>query len=79
MVPRSGRVHGTKATILVVDDSPAMLRYLRLILENDSYQVETASNGADALLRIRQGSSCVLVLMIRARCDARLCWARRRI
>ncbi len=63
MVPRSGRVHGTKATILVVDDSPAMLRYLRLILENDSYQVETASNGADALLRIRQGCSPAVVLL----------------
>lgn len=63
MVPRSPRAHGTKATILVVDDSPAMLRYLRLILEVDSYQVETASNGADALLRIRQGCSPAVVLL----------------
>ena len=63
MVPRSPRAHGTKATILVVDDSPAMLRYLRLILEIDSYQVETASNGPDALLRIRQGCSPAVVLL----------------
>ena len=35
MVPYSARAHGAKARILVVDDSPAMLRYLRLILEID--------------------------------------------
>jgi CheY-like chemotaxis protein len=63
MVPRSARAKGAKATILVVDDSPAMLRYLRLILEIDSYQVETVSNGADALLRIRQGYSPAIVLL----------------
>jgi DNA-binding NtrC family response regulator len=40
-----------------------MLRYLRIILEIDSYQVETASNGADALLRIRQGYSPAVVLL----------------
>src|SRR2546423_12454947 len=63
MVPLSARADGTKATILVVDDSPAMLRYLRLLLEIDSYQVETASNGADALLCIRQGCSPAVVLL----------------
>jgi CheY-like chemotaxis protein len=63
MVPRSARANRAKATILVVDDSPAMLRYLRLILEIDSYQVETVSNGADALLRIRQGCSPAVVLL----------------
>ena len=63
MVPRSARANRAKATILVVDDSPAMLRYLRLILEIDSYQVETVSSGADALLRIRQGCSPAVVLL----------------
>jgi len=63
MVPLSARANGPKATILVVDDSPAMLRYLRLLLEIDSYQVETASNGADAVLRIRQGFSPAVVLL----------------
>ena len=63
MVPYSARAHGAKARILVVDDSPAMLRYLRLILEIDLYQVETASNGTDALLRIRQGCSPAVVLL----------------
>jgi CheY-like chemotaxis protein len=63
MVPLSARANGPKPTILVVDDSPDMLRYLRLLLEIDSYQVETASNGADALLRIRQGCSPAVVLL----------------
>jgi CheY-like chemotaxis protein len=63
MVPLSARANGPKATILVVDDSPAMLRYLRLLLEIDSYEVETASNGANALLRIRQGFSPAVVLL----------------
>lgn len=63
MVPLSARADGPKATILVVDDSPAMLRYLRLLLEIDSYQVETVSNGTDALRRIRHGCSPAVVLL----------------
>ena len=63
MVPLSARANGPKAAILVVDDSPDMLRYLRLLLETDSYQVETASNGADALLRIREGYAPAVVLL----------------
>jgi len=52
-----------KSTILVVDDSQEMLRYLRLLLELDSYQVETASNGSEALQRLRDGCSPALVLL----------------
>jgi CheY-like chemotaxis protein len=52
-----------KATILVVDDSPAMVRYLRTMLELDSYQVESASNGLEALERLRSGSHPELVLL----------------
>jgi CheY-like chemotaxis protein len=40
-----------------------MRRYLRLLLELDSYQVETASNGADAVRRLREGFSPTLVLL----------------
>src|SRR5437867_12032994 len=53
-----------KATILVVDDSPAMVRYLRTMLELDSYQVESASNGLEALERLRSGSHPELVLLV---------------
>src|SRR5207245_10477822 len=45
-----------RATILVVDDSPDMLRYLRMVLELDSYRVETANNGIEALQRVRNGT-----------------------
>jgi CheY-like chemotaxis protein len=59
----SVRLNPTRATILVVDDSPAMLRYLRTMLELDSYQVETAVNGADALKRLRQGCAPAVILL----------------
>ena len=52
-----------KATVLVVDDSPEILRYLRLLLEMDSYQVETASNGLEALKSLRHGCSPDIVLL----------------
>ena len=37
------------AKILLVDDEPAMLRYIRTLLEVDDYKVETASTGEEAL------------------------------
>ena len=49
--------------ILVVDDEPSMLRYLRTLLEVESYQVETASCGAEAVQRIEQGLRPDLVLL----------------
>src|SRR5574340_1273391 len=51
------------ATILVVDDEPSMLRYLRTLLEVDSYQVETASSGSEALQRLQRGMKPNLVLL----------------
>lgn len=53
----------TPANILVVDDEPSMLRYLRTLLEVDSYQVETASSGSEALQRVRQDPAPDLVLL----------------
>jgi two-component system response regulator AtoC len=49
--------------ILVVDDEPSMLRYLRTLLEVDSYKVETAASGSEALQRIQQAPSPDLVLL----------------
>ena len=40
-----------------------MLRYLRVLLELDSYQVETASNGSEALQRVREGCAPDAVLL----------------
>lgn len=50
------------ATILVVDDEPAIVDILRAILEEEGYNVETAANG-------RQG----LDLMVAHRPDAVIC------
>ena len=47
----------TKPSVLVVDDTPAILHYLRTVLEADAYSVETASGGQEALRRLQEGSS----------------------
>jgi CheY-like chemotaxis protein len=52
-----------KATVLVVDDSPEIQRYLRVLLELDSYQVETASSGREALQALRRGFNPEVVLL----------------
>jgi CheY-like chemotaxis protein len=52
-----------QATILVVDDSLEMQRYLRALLELDSYRVETVSNGHDALQSLRRGCAAQIVLL----------------
>lgn len=57
------RLDRTRTTVLVVDDSPEMQRYLRLLLELDGYQVETASGGQEALQRVRAGCSPAVVLL----------------
>jgi len=49
--------------VLVVDDSPDMLRYLKLLLESDSYRVETVATGMEALDRLRKGDVPNVVLL----------------
>ena len=44
MTPQAGRLR-----ILVVDDEPAILRFLRVSLESRGYAVATAPNGRTAL------------------------------
>ena len=51
------------AKILLVDDEPAMLRYIRTLLEVDDYKVETASTGEEALARVDKGMEPDLVLL----------------
>jgi CheY-like chemotaxis protein len=38
-----------RARILVVDDNPANLRLLRILLQGEAYDVRTAADGAEAL------------------------------
>jgi two-component system response regulator AtoC len=52
-----------KAKILLVDDEPGMLRYIRTLLEVDDHVVETASTGEEALDRVQKGLNPDLVLL----------------
>src|ERR1700733_5170615 len=49
--------------ILLVDDEPGMLRYIKTLLEVDDYKVETASTGEEALERVQKGLRPELVLL----------------
>jgi two-component system response regulator AtoC len=52
-----------KARILVVDDEPSMLRYLRTVLEAESYQVHTVRTGPEAVVRVQQEPPPDVVLL----------------
>jgi len=51
------------ANILLVDDEPGMLRYIRTLLEVDEYKVETATTGEEAVARVQKGLAPDLVLL----------------
>ena len=52
-----------KAKILLVDDEPGMLRYIRTLLEVEDHHVQTASTGEEALDLVQKGLRPDLVLM----------------
>ena len=45
----------SQAHVLVVDDERNIRNNLRMVLEAEDYRVDTASNGDDALLRVKDG------------------------
>ena len=51
------------ANILLVDDEPGMLRYIRTLLEVDEHKVETATTGEEALAHVQKGLHPDLVLL----------------
>ncbi len=51
------------AKILLVDDEPGMLRYIKTLLEVDDYKVETATTGEEALQKVEGGLQPDLVLL----------------
>jgi two-component system response regulator AtoC len=53
----------TVPNILVVDDDPVMLRYMRNVLELEGYCISTASSGLDALKQVQQGSRPDLIFL----------------
>ncbi|MGH2536465.1 MAG: response regulator transcription factor [Candidatus Promineifilaceae bacterium] len=52
-IPDSLKTSGPR-TILVVDDEPRMIRFIRMNLELEGYRVVEASNGIDALDQVRK-------------------------
>jgi CheY-like chemotaxis protein len=57
------RCSAIKATVLVVDDSPEIQRYLRTLLELDSYRVLAVSDGYEALKILRHAEIADVVLL----------------
>ncbi|WP_036262797.1 response regulator [Methylocapsa aurea] len=57
MTPRAGPLR-----VLVVDDEPAILRFLRATLESQGYVVATAASGGAALDMVRRHAADLLVL-----------------
>jgi DNA-binding response OmpR family regulator len=54
----------SEQTILVVDDEPYILRSLSFVLESQGYRVLTASNGEEALRKIREARPRLVFLDI---------------
>ena len=53
----------TPSNILVVDDEPQMLRYMQTLLEVESFFVETATSGYEALERVQRQPPPQLVIL----------------
>jgi len=59
----SAQTNTSGITVLIVDDSAEMRRYLRILLELDRYHVETAEDGREALRRLDEGYLPDVVLL----------------
>jgi CheY-like chemotaxis protein len=55
---------GTGATVLVVDDDPAILGLLELLLTRAGYSVLTAANGREAIDRFRESRAAVGLVLL---------------
>ena len=53
----------TVPSILVVDDEPQVVNFLRTLLEIEAYEVETVANGLEAVRRVQEGPLPDLVLL----------------
>jgi CheY-like chemotaxis protein len=51
-------------TILVVDDEPALVRLMEFLLKRQGYRLITATNGEEALLKLREHRPDLVVLDI---------------
>ncbi len=53
-----------KKKILVVDDDPAIVKLVKSILEAEGFDVDTASDGIDALVKVKEVKPSLIVLDI---------------
>ncbi|MCK4738883.1 MAG: response regulator [Deltaproteobacteria bacterium] len=62
-----GKLPGEKKRVLIVDDEPAIVSFLRdtLLQDSEEYDVETAENGYDALIKVGSFRPDLLVLDLR--------------
>ena len=60
--PRSG-TGGRAETVLVVEDDPAVRRYIKIVLERQGYRVIAAADANDALEQMARGSVPIDLLM----------------
>src|SRR5258707_2341563 len=60
---QEGKPMSEAGNILLVDDEPGMLRYIRTLLEVDDHDVETASTGEEAIELVQKGLTPTLVLL----------------
>lgn len=50
--------------ILVVDDDPSIVKLVKSLLEHEGFDVETASDGIDALVKVKEVRPSLIVLDI---------------
>jgi two-component system phosphate regulon response regulator PhoB len=52
----------TRATILIVEDEPALRRFLELLLRRGGYDVSLAQDGVEALARAEEATPALVLL-----------------
>jgi CheY-like chemotaxis protein len=62
-VSRSAGPHSAAPAIVLVDDDADTRELLTELLEDQGYQVRTAHNGADALIKLTQGALPTLIIL----------------
>lgn len=60
-----GKIFGSKPTILLVDDDPAVAESLKPILSDSGYRVEAAYSGKDALAKAADVRPALIILDIK--------------
>jgi CheY-like chemotaxis protein len=60
-----GREAGAMKTILIVDDDPEMLAFMGLVLQRNGYIAKVARHGAEALQRLAEARTDLLITELR--------------